>query len=226
MKRDVLRAIGDYRRGSGDERDIGRALARLESFASDGDVRGRWTLVYSAKLDGGANGANGEAASSPLEFLGVSDEIVQEVTKVLYGMFFKFAPWLAGSAETNRTGARNIQVVDVDAGTVRNEVDLDVPRLPTFADVVEWGDKRSSTTSTLKIGVDGEIEVEDGLARRAYVTFTRFDAQVQFARDRATPKVSFPLPRPRGSLNTTFCDDSMRISRGGRGGVFVLTRLT
>ena len=35
-----------------------------------------------------------------------------------------------------------------------------------------------------------------------------------------------PLPRPLGSLTTTHCSDEMRISRGGRGGVFVLKRLS
>ena len=34
-----------------------------------------------------------------------------------------------------------------------------------------------------------------------------------------------PLPRPVGSLRTTFCDATLRVSRGGRGGVFVLKRL-
>ena len=34
-----------------------------------------------------------------------------------------------------------------------------------------------------------------------------------------------PLPRPVGSLRTTFCDETLRVSRGGRGGVFVLKRL-
>ena len=168
-------------------------------------------MAYSANFD---DDSNVKASASPLESLGVSDEIVQEVTKTLYSVFFKFAPWLAGSAETNRTGARNVQLVDVDAGVVRNEVELDVASLPTLP------------MSTLTIGVDGEIETEDALARRAFVTFTSFDVQLRFARGEAkTPKVSIPLPRPRGSLNTTFCDDSMRISRGGRGGVFILTRL-
>ena len=34
-----------------------------------------------------------------------------------------------------------------------------------------------------------------------------------------------PLPRPVGSLRTTFCDEEIRVSRGGRGGVFVLRRM-
>lgn len=34
-----------------------------------------------------------------------------------------------------------------------------------------------------------------------------------------------PLPRPVGTLRTTYCDAALRISRGGRGGVFILKRL-
>ena len=39
------------------------------------------------------------------------------------------------------------------------------------------------------------------------------------------PELRVPLPRPVGSLCTTHCDEDLRISRGGRGGVFVLRRL-
>ena len=37
--------------------------------------------------------------------------------------------------------------------------------------------------------------------------------------------LKLPLPRPVGSLRTTFCDDNVRIARGGRGGVFVTKRV-
>jgi hypothetical protein len=37
--------------------------------------------------------------------------------------------------------------------------------------------------------------------------------------------LKLPLPRPVGSLRTTFCDDDIRIARGGRGGVFVTKRI-
>ena len=33
-----------------------------------------------------------------------------------------------------------------------------------------------------------------------------------------------PLPSPRGSLTTTFVDDTLRISKGGKGGLFVAAR--
>ena len=39
------------------------------------------------------------------------------------------------------------------------------------------------------------------------------------------PRLRLPLPRPRGVLKNTFCDDTLRLSRGGRGGVFITSRL-
>jgi hypothetical protein len=37
--------------------------------------------------------------------------------------------------------------------------------------------------------------------------------------------VRLPLPRPKGALKNTFCDETLRISRGGRGGVFITSRV-
>ena len=37
-------------------------------------------------------------------------------------------------------------------------------------------------------------------------------------------ELRLPLPRPRGTLCVTFCDETLRISRGGRGGLFVTSR--
>jgi len=184
--------------------DVARAVLALERLgAGAASASGTWTLVYSYKERGGEDAA--------LESLGVSDDVVQQLTRTAYEVFFKFAPWLAGSAETNARGVRNTQAVDVAGGRVRNEVDLSV------------GDD-----AVLRIGVDGEIDANDNdtLARRVTVCFTGFDVQLRLARGDVTlPRVAVPLPRPRGELETTFCDDSMRISRGGKGGVFVLTRL-
>ena len=36
--------------------------------------------------------------------------------------------------------------------------------------------------------------------------------------------LTIPLPRPVGKIRTTFVDDDMRLSRGSRGGLFVLKR--
>lgn len=205
----VLEAIAETRRNSrgGDSngvaaaRAVETAVATLERMSSNASASGSWTLAYSAKTS--------NSASSPLEALGVSDEIVQSITSSLYGVFFKFAPWLAGSQETGKRGVRNEQCVDLDAKRARNDVYVELPPSPFGGDA-----------SVLHIGVDGEVVAKDALGWDAEVTFTSFDfALGEF------PKVSFPLPRPRGALRTTYCDDTMRVSRGSRGGMFVLTRL-
>lgn len=203
-KRDVLTQLSATRRVErrGTTADVARAVVALERLgAGSASVSGTWTLAYSYKEKGGEDAA--------LESLGVSDDVVQEMTRAAYEFFFKFAPWLAGSAETNARGVRNTQTLDIETGVVRNEVDVSV------------GDD-----AVLRIGVDGEIEAKDALARRVSVCFTGFDIQLRLARvDASLPRIAVPLPRPRGELETTFCDESMRISRGGKGGVFILTRL-
>jgi len=219
-KRAVVRAIAESRRADGamptttSARTVMGCIERLETFPSSASAGGRWTLAYSAK-------ASSSSSSSPMASLGVSDDVIQDITRTMYGVFFKFAPWLAGSAETNRRGARNAQTVDLVARVVRNEVELDLMGPTTTS--------RSSRSSqknhvTVCIGVDGEINAEDALARDAEVTFTSFDVRARFG-DVSPPTVTLPLPRPRGRLTTTFCDETMRVSRGGQGGVFVLTRL-
>ena len=193
-------------------RRVMTSIERLETFPSSSSAGGRGTLEYGAKAAAAAATGASRSSSNAMESLGVSDEVIQEITRTMYGVFFKFAPWLAGSSETNRRGARNAQTVDVAAGVVRNEVELDLVG-PT-------------TTTTVCIGVDGEIRAEDALARDAVVTFTSFDVRARFGGESSTsPTLTLPLPRPRGWLTTTFCDETMRVSRGGQGGVFVLTRL-
>ncbi len=54
---------------------------------------------------------------------------------------------------------------------------------------------------------------------RLRVVFSQFSVQVQ-----GLPALNLLLPRPVGELWTSFCDDDMRLSRGGRGGLFVLKR--
>ena len=204
----VLRAIAESRRIRGGDsngvaaaRAVETAVGALERMSSEASASGSWTLAYSAKT------SNSE--SSPLEALGVSDEIVQSITSSLYGVFFKFAPWLAGSQETGKRGVRNEQRVDLDAKRARNDVYVELPPSPFGGDA-----------AVLHIGVDGEVVAKDALGWDAEVTFTSFDIALS-----ELPRASFPLPRPRGALRTTYCDDTMRISRGSRGGMFVLTRL-
>lgn len=74
---------------------------------------------------------------------------------------------------------------------------------------------------SVEIMVNGEVStMEAGEAAQLSVTFTDFAIKL----GRGMP-VRLPLPRPVGSLCTTYCDADLRISRGGRGGIFVLRRL-
>ena len=88
---------------------------------------------------------------------------------------------------------------------------------------------RESTSKDVMLCVEGEVKLLGDLSgSRAEVIFTSFDLGLLSSSvndDRIEPAIKFPLPRPRGTLDTTFCDDTMRISRGGRGGVFILTRM-
>ena len=69
----------------------------------------------------------------------------------------------------------------------------------------------------VKIKVRGTAKGDDEVME---VVFEEFRVE-------AGPFVKFtlPLPRPRGSIVSTFVDDDLRISRGSRGGLFILKRL-
>ena len=126
---------------------------------------------------------------------------VQALSDAAYGVFFKFAPALAGAQqEGGGAGVRNEQMVDEAAGAVLNRV-----RLPLGKSVVE-------------VVVEGECE--PGATDELRVTFTR----TSVALDGGAP-LRLPLPRPVGTVSNSYCDDDLRVSRGGRGGVFVLRRL-
>ena len=68
------------------------------------------------------------------------------------------------------------------------------------------------------------LKVEhDDLRRRAKLA--QYMRAAPGMRTKASVQVELPLPRPVGKLRTTFCDADMRLSRGGRGGIFVLRRI-
>jgi hypothetical protein len=132
---------------------------------------------------------------------------LQALVDATYSGFFKVAPMLAGAqADGANALARNEQMVNVTSGRVLNTVRIPLPALAGGGAAV--------------IQVHGSVRVTSE-ADLVDVTFERCDVY----RDGADDPLSVPLPRPKGSLRTTYCDDIMRISRGGRGGVFVLKRL-
>lgn len=106
-----------------------------------------------------------------------------------------------------RWGASNEQIVDVAGGLVDNTVDVKVSGSPAL---------RINVRGTAKpMAGDDELQLE--------VVFT--ESSFGPATGSILPTLTIPLPRPKGSLRTTFVDDELRLSRGGRGGLFVLRRL-
>lgn len=226
MKRDLLAAVSASRRPGADPRACKAAILEacraLESRGAAGgdvpfaDVSGRWSLVYSTNDPAGVAGT----FTSPLASV-LDEDAFQRVSDRLYKAFFAFAPALAGSAETNAKGVSNTQVVDLKNGSVDNVVDAQLP----------W------PLGEVRVGVRGEIEALDADAREVAVTFTEWEigpkppsgetASGDWKPNRTptTPTLRLPLPRPRGVLRNTFCDSTMRVSRGGRGGVFVVSRV-
>ncbi|KAL1527878.1 hypothetical protein AB1Y20_009254 [Prymnesium parvum] len=140
--------------------------------------------------------------SSPAQRQPSMPGLLQPAIDATYSFFFKFAPFLAGAEEGARR-ASNEQVVDLELGKVCNTV-----RLAT------------GSSQGVKLTVNGDVEEVAG-SPDLRITFTEF----QLSLSGNGPQVTVPLPRPVGSLRTTFCDAEMRISRGGRGGIFILRRL-
>lgn len=130
--------------------------------------------------------------------------ILQPAIDATYSAFFKVAPALAGAApDGSSSGASNEQSVDTSTGALRNRVRVPLP----------FGLPR------LEILVDGEAAPKGG--DELGVVFSDCTFRLGDSGD----GLRLPLPRPVGSLVTTHCDDDLRISRGGRGGIFVLRRL-
>jgi len=131
----------------------------------------------------------------------------QAIIDSTYALFFKMAPFLAGAqADGATSAARNEQTVSLARGRVLNTVRIPVPAL--------------GSTSAIVLDVHGSV-ARTSDPNSVTVCFERCDV----AWAGGGGRITVPLPRPVGSLRTTYCDDSLRVSRGGRGGVFVLKRL-
>lgn len=137
------------------------------------------------------------------------ETLFSAITAGLYRVFFRFAPFLAGAQDRPK-----IELLGPLSLSLGNE------------QLVDLASKRVDNRVALRLGTDGPkftIRVKGDLlgdARDLEVTFTSFGLEFP-----NLPAVELPLPRPTGRLRTTFCDSTMRLSRGGRGGLFVLKRL-
>lgn len=207
QKKKLLKAVGGK-----DKQSILSTARELESHHHIvAPVSGRWSLVFSTMSEDTAN---------PLE--GALDNLAdgslpRRASDALYKTLFRYLPALAGGQERSDADrgppwkVANEQLVDTRAGTVDNTVDL----------------RLSDATAPLAVRIRVRGTAEPVVAddeTLLNIVFTQFSVGPAPGA-RFPPTVTLPLPRPVGSLRTTFCDDDLRLSRGGRGGIFVLKRL-
>ena len=178
-----------------------RMILDVNDDAKKISIGGRWSLVYSTSDDE-------NKAMFVLD--DANDKIVKDILDALYAFFFAFAAPFAGGFQSEtykkkgRGGEvfiksiRNEQIVDLKNGRVENLVDVEILGRET------------------RVVVRGEIKLLDKNQEKVQVTFTDWSFG---------DVVTLPLPRPTGGLENTYCDETMRISRGSRGGVFITTRI-
>ena len=201
-KREILEAISALEK----EALVSSRRRRMILDANDdakkiSSIEGRWSLVYSTSDDE-------NKAMFALD--DANDKIVKDILDALYAFFFAFAAPFAGGFQSEtykkkgRGGEvfiksiRNEQIVDLKNGRVENLVDVEILGRET------------------RVVVRGEIKLLDKNQEKVQVTFTDWSFG---------DVVTLPLPRPTGGLENTYCDETMRISRGSRGGVFITTRI-
>ena len=143
--------------------------------------------------------------------VGETDRWVDTISAKLYKLFFKVAPFLAGGQEANPRRYANISVynrqkLDLKSGIVFNVVKINVanPKLQVMICV-------NGTISLIPTTYPVILEV----------VFTSFSIVMGGNR-----RITLPLPRPRGTLSTSFCDGDLRVSRGGRGGIFLAKKIS
>ena len=125
-----------------------------------------------------------------------SGTIIDNASASLYKIFFKFAPALAGAAQEEKRIASNVQTIDLGAGKIENVVKI---RRPIAIDIM----------------VSGEISASPASADTIDVVFTSCNIN----------GLTIPLPRPRGTLRTTYVDSDFRLGRGGQGGLFIVKKI-
>jgi hypothetical protein len=195
---------------------------------------GPWSLIATYPTDRAADsrGANGGAAGESDGLLVGPLAAARALSDGVYEALYKNAQWswLAGSARssggssgassrspTPALGARSFQNIDVARGKLYN--------------VVEFGSAAGSSDGG---GPSGRITVT-GSARPvsgATLEVVFEESALELNPPRGWPllgrgppvRVTVPLPRPKGFVEVTYLDETMRVSRGSRRNLFLTVR--
>ena len=203
-KREILESVSALEKeASMSRRRMMTTMDANDDDAKKSSIEGRWSLVYSTSDD-----------ENTAMFVGLEDDenkIVKDILDALYAFFFAFAAPFAGGFAGSETYKKKGRGGDVFIKSIRNEqiVDLEKGRVENVVDIEILGRET-------RVAVRGEIKPLDKNQEKVQVTFTDWSFG---------DAVTLPLPRPTGGLENTYCDETMRISRGSRGGVFITTRI-
>ncbi|KAL6756632.1 hypothetical protein V8C86DRAFT_56886 [Haematococcus lacustris] len=183
-------------------------------------MNGRWVLLYTTSTTPPA-GAGGPGTAEEARVFSP----FQDISGLMYKVFYQYAPILAGSAVGKRGslpgpagGIRsrgNFQVFDLQAGIVENQA-----RFEAFG-----RSGRISVWGTAEVVAAGPSQPPCLKA-----VFTRFEIAVE-----GYPSLQLPLAVPNllqggrlvgptGYVTTSYLDSELRISRGDKGSLFIAAR--
>lgn len=199
QKRILLETVSKYQLGRTSKSTIISEINQLESSfkASDSTIKCA-DGTWSLIFSTMESDSNNSGAMN-------SFDLPDQIFKSIYKQIFRIAPFLAGSQDRSKAmdsldspiTVTNTQIISLDSKTVRNDVKIFL----------------KSLRQDIKVSVFGEVIALDQSTLEVIFTSCKISG------------INLPLPRPRGLLRTTFCDEDLRISRGGRGGIFLVKRM-
>jgi len=121
--------------------------------------------------------------------------------------------------QPNTAGVRSSQAIDLKKKRVRNVVSFELPSLPKMAQTTSTSNNKNRK-ATLVVDVGFQPNRSD--LRRIDVKFESCRVTIQDS------PLDFTIPLgiigPTGWLRTVYMDDTIRITRGHKGSVFILSR--
>mmetsp|Transcript_23446 Transcript_23446/g.54467 ORF Transcript_23446/g.54467 Transcript_23446/m.54467 type:complete len:207 (+) Transcript_23446:366-986(+) len=150
-----------------------------------------------------SNNPNGKGRANPLLPRVIQDRLEQ------MGL-------IQSSLDDSSTTTKSTQSILLEKRRIRNVVSFAIPRMPNSANPRQSRQKRATLT------VDIEFDTNPRDPRRLRVKFDSCRINIPQSRFRVT----FPLGMfgPTGWLKTAYIDDTLRVTRGHKGSVFVLSR--
>jgi len=237
LKASILRGVSRAARDPRETAQVVDLICLLEernptpkptSAAAQLLLDGPWSLIATYPTDRALKANQGSDATGAFAAM-------QALSDGVYETLYKNArwSWLAGAARgsgsTSNAGDNNDSLQPTNPETsARSFQNIDVSRRKVF-NVVEFGAVAGSSDS----GPSGCITVTGSAQPISDTTLEVIFEESSFELNpprrwpfsRGPPiQLTLPLPRPKGFVEVTFLDESMRVSRGSRRNLFLTVR--